>query len=130
MEELICFLAKDLSTETATSNQYKVFLLFLLQSPWAVNSISSLVGLDSVLLQLPASEFAFLITTLHGPNGKHSLYYWRSLFTALLSSNRRYIVACSCVAGTCLLSLCLVIVIFVTTFRESATVRVIFLMSV
>jgi hypothetical protein len=31
-------LATDLNTETITSNHYEVFLLFLIQSPWTVDS--------------------------------------------------------------------------------------------
>jgi hypothetical protein len=42
----------------------------------------TLLSLYSELL--PTSEFASLITTLHGLNGKHRLDYWRSLFTAPL----------------------------------------------
>jgi hypothetical protein len=51
-------LATNLNTGTITSNQYEVFLSFLLQSPWTADSlnstqffisISSLVVLDSVL---------------------------------------------------------------------------------
>jgi hypothetical protein len=38
---------------------------------------------------LPASEFASLITTLRGPKGKYSLYFWRSFFTVSLLSNLR-----------------------------------------
>jgi hypothetical protein len=68
----------------------------------------------SVLIQLPASEFDSLITTIHRPNGKRSLYCWRSLFTASLPSNRRSIVACSCVARMCLPTRCLEMGIHVT----------------
>jgi hypothetical protein len=38
--------------------------------------------------ELSASELYSLITTVHGPHGKHSLYCWQSLFTASLPSNR------------------------------------------
>jgi hypothetical protein len=38
------------------------------------------------------SELYSLITTLHGPHGKHSLYCCQSLFTAPLPSNRSPIV--------------------------------------
>jgi hypothetical protein len=37
--------------------------------------------------ELPASELDSLITTLHGPHGKHNLYFWQSLYTASLRSN-------------------------------------------
>jgi hypothetical protein len=65
------FPGNGFSTGTMTSNHYEVFLPF----PAAV-----------LLQQLPASEFASLITALHGSNGKHSLCCWRSLFTAPLLS--------------------------------------------
>jgi hypothetical protein len=101
-------------TGTITSNQYEVFLSF----PIADNS-EDLTQFSSdyccVLLQLPALEFASLMITLHGPNRKHSPYCWWSLFTAPLPSNIHPIVACSCVAGMCLPSCCLAMVIVVIT---------------
>jgi hypothetical protein len=54
---------------TITSNHYEVVLPF----PAAANSEDSThFSFDycSILLQLPNSVFASLITTLHGPNGK------------------------------------------------------------
>jgi hypothetical protein len=98
-----------------TSNQYEV-----LPFPVALNSENS-TQLSSnycpvLLQQLPASEFASLITTLHGPNGKHSLYCWQSLFTVPFPSNRRPIVACSCVAGMRLAARCLTVDIHLTIY--------------
>jgi hypothetical protein len=131
-------------TGTITSDHYEVFLPF----PAAANSEgSNQFSSDycSVLLQqLPASEFAYLITTLHQLNGKHSLYCWRSLFIALLLSNGLSIVvtrlsgkvftglvprkglpifACRCVAGIYLPSRCLAmsihVAIYLISFPES-----------
>jgi hypothetical protein len=52
----------------------------------------------SILPQLPASELDSLISTLHGPYGKHILYCWQSLFIAPLPRNRCPVVprVCSC----------------------------------
>jgi hypothetical protein len=97
----ILSLATDLSQITVTSS----WLFLQLSIPKTRPSSLPITG--SVLLQLPASEFASIVTTLHKPNGKHSLYCWRSLFTTSLPSNRCPIVACSCVAGMCLPIHCL-----------------------
>jgi hypothetical protein len=74
-------------TGTITSFQYGVSYHFLfshlgmptLQNTIQFSNVNSLIqfssGYCSVLLQLPASQFASLITTLHTLNGKRSLYF-------------------------------------------------------
>jgi hypothetical protein len=81
-------------TGTITPNHYEVFLPFLAAANSEdSNQLSS--DYRSVLLQLmPVSEIASPITTFHGPNGKHSLYCWRRLFTGPMPSNRHPIVPC------------------------------------
>jgi hypothetical protein len=49
------------------------------------------------LLFCPAEHF--LITTLHGPHRKHSLYCSSGVFTEPLPTNRRPIVASVCLRG-------------------------------
>jgi hypothetical protein len=91
-----------------------LYNLYYLQSIIALSLIHPLhkslghAPYSSLYLELLlASQFASLITILHGPNGKYRLYCWRSLFTAQLSSNGRPIVARSCVSGMCLPTRCL-----------------------
>jgi hypothetical protein len=66
--------------------------------------------LDPILFRLPACTPStlpllllpcrtLLITTLHGPHGKHSLLLLKSVFTAPLPSNRRPIVPRVCFCG-------------------------------
>jgi hypothetical protein len=92
--------------------QSKILWVFL-PFPAAANSEDSTQFSSdycSVLLQLPASEFTYLITILHGPNEK------QSVLLAPLPSNIRPTVACSCVAGMCLLRRCLAMIIFIKIF--------------
>jgi hypothetical protein len=62
---------------------------------------------------LDSSEL-FFVTTLHGPAQETQLLCWEDVFTALLHSNRGYlIVACVFVAaGVYLLSRCLAVNIY------------------
>jgi hypothetical protein len=93
-------LATDLNTETRTSSHYEVFFLFRLQSLWNLGTKNS-SGLTPPaydwLIPDPWNNFltAFtsLISTLHRPHGKQSLYCcWRhhlrgSVFTEPLLIN-------------------------------------------
>jgi hypothetical protein len=121
-------------TGPITSNHYEVFLPF----PAVANSKDSAhfsSDYCSVFLkQLPASEFASLITTLCRPNGNTSLYCWSPFTAPLLSSglpivvtclsgkvfngplpsNWLPIVACMCGAGMRLASRCLAMGIHIT----------------
>jgi hypothetical protein len=80
-------LARDLNTETSTSNHYEVFLPFLVQSLW--NSTKNSPGLLTLLnsksnfLWLSPTKnctvvpMVFKITPLHRPHRKHRLLVLR-----------------------------------------------------
>jgi hypothetical protein len=72
-----CFLARNFTNGDSSASVAR----WLTLHSWTLNSIL-----------LPALELDSLITTFHGPHGKHSLYCRKSLFTALLPSNRCSIV--------------------------------------
>jgi hypothetical protein len=55
--------------------------------------------LPAILLLLLLSCRRLLITTLHGPHGKHRLLFLRSVFTAPLPGNRRSIFPRVCFLG-------------------------------
>jgi hypothetical protein len=57
-----------------------------------------------------------------GTHGKHRLLLLKSVFIALLPSNRRHIVVCACVAGMCLPNRCLAMRMHVTRFYDTMTV--------
>jgi hypothetical protein len=61
-----------------------------------------------------------LITNLHGPRRKHNLYRWRDLFTALLPSNIRHIVARVLFAECFFSSRCLAMGMHVTIYFPTA----------